>query len=379
VSYRYNFQDLFSEDLVAVSIMFDPRIAEHAKIVVNHSVKVKRDDFVLILSCAEARDLMVQIAAEIGSSGASYIVLDNSDSVERSYILAANDETLSKMPPQLYNLIRDSDAFINLSQFTKSNNKEMSDIPPHKLQVLGSVVGQLSALIETKRWNITLHPTPSAAQDANMSFEAYCDFVYSAVLRDWSKMEAQMKVLYDKMSPTDQVRIVGKETDISMSIKGRKPIIDKGENNLPGGEVFTSPIDSTVNGSVYFDLPIIYFGQEIDGCRLVFKDGVIVEHSAEVGSELLEQMLAIDEGAKRVGELGIGMNRGISTFTKNILFDEKMGDSIHMAVGRSFEEAGGTNKSMIHIDMLKAMKEGGTVYFDGEPVYEKGRFVWEIA
>jgi aminopeptidase len=179
------------------------------------------------------------------------------------------------------------------------------------------------------------------------------------------------------MQRADQVRIVGKETDISMSIKGRKPIIDSGEKNLPGGEVFTSPVDASVNGRVYFDLPIVYLGHEVSGCRLTFKDGLVVESSAEQGSEMLEEMLEIDPGAKRVGELGIGMNRGINRFTRNILFDEKMGDTIHMAVGLSFEEAGGTNKSAIHIDMLKSMKISGAIYFDGEPVYKEGRFIWE--
>jgi aminopeptidase len=357
--------------------MPDPRIAEHAKIVVNHSCKVKRGEFVLILSSPEAKDLTIQIVAELGKIGAQYVVLDFQNSVNRSYFLAADDETLSVFPKQIFNLINDSDVLINLAQFTTSNTSEMSDVPPDKFQLFSRSAKELNEVIDKKRWNITLHPTDALAQDAKMSFEAYSDFVYSAVNRDWAKMHQEMMVLYDKMISSSRARIVGKDTDISMSIKGRKPIIDSGEKNLPGGEVFISPVDTSVNGTVFFDLPIIFLGREISGCHLVFKDGFVVESKAEEGSDVLQAMLSADEGAKRIGELGIGMNRGISQFTRNILFDEKMGDTIHMAVGRAFEESGGTNKSAIHIDMLKSMKEGGTIYFDDDAVYQNGKFVWE--
>lgn len=355
--------------------MPDPRVAEHAKIVVNYSCAVKKNDFVVILASAEAADLITEMAAQLGKIGAHYIVLNNDPSFNRAYTLAASDETLSVLPSQVLNLVKESDVLINIFSF--SNSQELSDVSPHKMQTVARAQAPLSPIVLSKRWNITLHPTKALAQDAKMSFEAYSDFVYSATLQDWSKKVAEMRVLYDKMIASKRVHIVGKDTDISFSIEGRKPIIDGGEKNLPGGEVFVSPIDSTVNGRVYFDLPIIYAGHEIKGARLVFKNGEAVEFSAEEGSDLLKEMLAADEGAKRLGELGIGMNRGINKFTKNILFDEKMGDTIHMAVGQSFEESGGINKSAIHIDMIKNMKEGGTVYFDDAPIYSSGKFAWE--
>jgi aminopeptidase len=146
---------------------------------------------------------------------------------------------------------------------------------------------------------------------------------------------------------------------------------------MPSGEVFVSPVETDVEGEVYFDLPVIYLGHEIRGARLSLRKGVVVESKAEEGEEFLRMMLQVDEGARRLGELGIGMNRGVDRFTRNILFDEKMGDTIHMAVGRAYEETGGTNKSAIHIDMIKSMKDGGTICFDDVPVYEKGRFAWE--
>jgi aminopeptidase len=355
----------------------DTRIAQHAKIIVDHSCKVKKDDFVLIMGCQEARDLIVEIASELGRIGASYIVLQGDDAFSRAYYLAASEETLSKLPSQVLNLYKECDVLINLSQESKTNSFEMSDVPAHKLQVSRMARRAMGDAILDKRFTITLHPTEARAQAAGMSYETYLDYVYSAILRDWAKMRSEMSVLTDKMSTADRVRIVGKDTDISMSIKGRAALIDSGEKNLPGGEVYTSPVDASVNGQVFFDMPIIYSGHEINGCRLVFKDGVAVELSAEKGSDLIKEMLAVDDGARRLGELGIGMNRGISKFTKSILFDEKMGDTVHMAVGRSFEEAGGTNKSAIHIDMIKNLKSGGAIYFDDEPIYQEGKFVWE--
>lgn len=357
--------------------MGDPRVSEHAKIVVNYSCQVKKNDFVVILGTPEAHDLVVAVASELGKVGAHYAVLDVDPEVQRAYSLAADDETLSTPSPQMLNMIKEADVLINIGQVTKSNTQEMSDVSAHKLQLAAIALRPVLEALENKRWNITLHPTRALAQDAKMSFEAYCDFVYSATLRDWPKMASGMKVLADRMATAKTVHIVGKETDITFSIEGRKPLVDGGEKNLPGGEVFVSPVDTSVNGKVYFDLPINYSGRDIKGARLTFKNGEVVESSAEEGSETLNEMLAADEGAKRLGELGIGMNRGIDRFTKSVLFDEKMGDTIHMAVGHAFEESGGTNKSAIHIDMIKSMKEGGAIYFDDVPVYEKGKFVWE--
>jgi aminopeptidase len=357
--------------------MVDPRVSEHAKILVNYSCKVRRGDFVVVTSNPEAYDLAVQIASELGKVGAQFLVLDTGASIRRASLLSSDEETISTLPTQSLNLMKECDALINISTLTTSNSQEWSDVPPHRLQLDARARRPLNEAIQSKRWNITLHPTRALAQDAKMSFEGYCDFVYSAILRDWPKFVSEMKVLSDRMAAAKKVHIVGKDTDISFSLEGRSPIIDGGEKNLPGGEVFVSPVDSTVNGEVYFDLPVNYLGRDIRGARLSFRGGQVLEAKAEEGAETLKEMLAVDEGARRLGELGIGMNRGIDRFTKNALFDEKMGDTIHMAVGNSFVESGGTNRSAIHIDMIKSMKDQGGVYFDDAPVYENGKFVWE--
>jgi aminopeptidase len=355
----------------------DPRVLEHARIIVEHSCKVKKNDFVLITSNPEVQELVIAIAAQLGKVGAQYVVIDQSSSISRSYMLAADDETLSVLSPMMLEVIKGADVLINLSQASTSNSQEMSDVPPHKLQVMAVSMRPLVEIIDQKRWNITLHPTQGLAQEAKMSFEAYSDFVYSAIIRDWPKMASEMKVLADKMAATKTVHILGKDTDITFSIEGRKPLVDGGEKNLPGGEVFISPIDSSVEGHVYFDLPINFMGHDVKGARLSFKNGQVVESSAEEGTEILKALMSADPGAGRVGELGIGMNRGIDRFTKNILFDEKMGDTIHMAIGRAFAESGGTNQSAVHIDMIKTMKEGGKILFDDTPIYANGKFSWE--
>ena len=357
--------------------MTDPRIAEHAKIIVNYSCKVKRNDFVIISANPESHELVVALASELGKAGARFLVIDADDRVRRSYALTADEETLSTFPPQLLSLFKEADVFINVGALSSSNTQEMSDVPPEKLQASARAWGPLAQIMEGKRWNLTLHPTKALAQEARMSYESYCDFVYSAILRDWSKFESEMRVLSDRMATTKRVRVVGRNTDITLSIEGRRPKISAGDHNMPSGEVFVSPVETEVEGEVYFDLPLIFLGHEIRGVQLSFRKGVVVESKAEEGGEFLNGMLGVDEGAKRLGELGIGMNRGIDRFTRNVLFDEKMGDTIHMAVGLAFEESGGTNKSAIHIDMIKSMKDGGAVYFDGAPIYEKGKFVWE--
>jgi len=355
----------------------DPRVTEHAKLIVNYSCKVKRGDFVLITANAGSQDLVVALVHELGKVGAQHLVIGTDDRVSRAFAMAADRETLSVLPPQLLNLFRDADVCINVGAFSGSNTQELADVPAEKLQALAQAFGPIGEVMQSKRWNLTLHPTNALAQEARMSYESYCDFVYSAILRDWPKFESEMRVLSDRMASAKRVRVVGKETDITLSVEGRRPKVSSGDHNMPSGEVFVSPVETDTDGDVYFDLPVLFLGHEIRGARLSLRNGAVVESKAEEGEELLKKMLLVDEGAKRLGELGIGMNRGIDRFTRNILFDEKMGDTIHMAVGRGYEETGGTNKSAIHIDMIKSMKEGGMLYFDDAIVYEKGKFVWE--
>jgi aminopeptidase len=353
----------------------DPRVAEHAKILVNYSCQVKKGDFVLIQGSDQALPLLRAAAAEIGRAGAHFLVNFQDASINRAFLLAADDDTIEAYPSQKLELFKTCDVFINI--ISSSNVFASSDVPAEKMKLATKSNALIFPLLQTKRWCITLHPTPALAQEAHKSLEAYSDFVYGATLRDWQKMASEMQTLAEKFAKAKTVKIVGKDTDISFSIEGRKPIVDDGKQNLPGGEVFVSPVESTVNGTVYFDFPVMYFGREVSGVRLRFKNGEVVDSSAEQGEEVLREIISTDEGARRLGELGIGMNRGIKDFSKNMLFDEKLGDTIHMALGQAIEESGGTNKSAVHVDILKRMKVGGAIYFGDEAIYKDGKFSWE--
>ena len=233
-----------------------------------------------------------------------------------------------------------------------------------------------------KRWVGTQFPASGNAQKAEMSTEAYEDFVYRAVDRDWDEQrefQAQMVEILDEAS---EVRIVsGEETDLTMSVDGMIPENDADDANMPGGEVFTAPVPDSVEGTVHFDLPRMWRGQEILDARLTFEDGEVVEYSASQHEDALDEILETDDGARRLGELGIGMNRGIDQFTYNMLFDEKMGDTVHMALGRAYEENVGEdrerNDSSIHVDMITDMSEDSYIEVDGEVVQRDGTFVFE--
>ncbi|MCW4055480.1 MAG: aminopeptidase, partial [Candidatus Bathyarchaeota archaeon] len=231
------------------------------------------------------------------------------------------------------------------------------------------------------KWALLPYPINAQAQEASMSLEEYEDFVYRSCMVDkenpieeWRKIgRAQEKTcgLLDRVS---QIRIVGEDTDLNLTVKGRKWINSDGKRNMPSGEVFTAPIEDSTDGTIRFTYPGIYAGKEVENITLTFKAGRVVSASAAKGSELLQEIIKI-EGADRPGEVAVGINYGINKFTKNMLFDEKMGGTIHMALGNSYPESGGLNRSAIHWDLLKDMKKGGEIYADGKLIYKDGEFL----
>jgi aminopeptidase len=234
----------------------------------------------------------------------------------------------------------------------------------------------------SKRWCLTQYPAPAFAQLAEMSTEAYEDFVWDAVLKDWAAQRDHQEQLVDILAETDEIRIVsGDTTDIRMRIGGNTPINDSAERNLPGGEVFTAPIVDSVEGEVLFDKPLYHQSREIEDVHLRFADGEVVEHSAGKNEEVLTGVFETDAGARRLGELGIGMNRDIDRFTYNMLFDEKMGDTVHMAVGMAYEDTvadeNETNESAVHVDMIVDMADDSRIEADGETIQRNGRFIFE--
>jgi aminopeptidase len=235
------------------------------------------------------------------------------------------------------------------------------------------------------RWCGTQYPTHADAQEASMSLSEYEDFVYGAGFLDkedpsaeWKRISLEQQKWTKYLDTKSELHIIAEETDIKVCIKNRKWINCDGRVNFPDGEVFTSPVENEINGYITFSFPGIFAGKEVEGIRLEVKDGLVVKASAKKGEELLNSLLNTDEGAKRFGEVAIGTNYGIQKFTRNMLFDEKIGGTIHFAIGDSMEDAVGRNRSVLHWDMLCDMRKGGKIFADGELFYENGYFIDKI-
>ena len=233
-----------------------------------------------------------------------------------------------------------------------------------------------------KKWTLTLFPTEAYAQDAEMSLRDFEDFVYGATFSDeddpvkaWQDLKKRQDGLISKLEGAKEVQIIGPGTDLWMSIAGRTFINSAGTHNMPSGEVFTGPVEDSAEGVIAYDYPVVNQGREIDGIRLVFEKGKVVEATATKNQDFLLKMLDMDPGARRLGELGIGTNFKIQRFIKTILFDEKIGGTIHLALGASYAETGGKNSSGLHWDMIKDLRKGGELRIDGKAIQKDGKFL----
>jgi aminopeptidase len=358
----------------------DPRIREHAEVICEHSIDLQPGDNVVINAAPVAEDLLVALQEVIGDRGAKPITLygGRDSRLDRAY-LRAHDEDF-ETPEHALAMIEETDAYIAVRG--GDNVTETSDIDPAIRAAHSKAHKPIQEERLSKRWCLTQYPVPAHAQLAEMSTEGYENFVWDAVLKDWDAVRDHQAQLVDILEGADEVHIVaGEETDITMSIAGNPPLNDYGEKNLPGGEVFTAPDPASVEGRVHFDKPLYHQGREVTDVRLEFEEGEVVSHSAGKNEAVLTNVLETDEGARRLGELGIGMNRDIDRFTYNMLFDEKMGDTVHLAVGRAYADtvSGGNerNDSAVHVDMIVDMSEDAFIEVDGETIQRDGTFVFE--
>ncbi|WP_227131068.1 aminopeptidase [Halorubellus salinus] len=357
----------------------DERLHEHAEIIVDHCTRVEPGDNVLVQAPTEAEDLGVAVMEKLGDIGATATLNLGSSRASRAYQLAMDDDDW-ETPEHVLAMAEKTDVSISIR--ADSNTFESSDVPPETNQARQQEMRPLMDEMMDKRWLLTQYPAPGNAQDAEMSTEAYADFVFDAVNKDWDEQEAFQANMVEILDDADEVRIVsGDTTDVTMSVGGNPTKNDWAEHNLPGGEVFTAPRPESVEGEVLFDMPVMVQSREITNVRLVFEGGEVVEHSADKNEEVLTSVLNTDEGAKRLGELGIGMNRDIDRFTYNMLFDEKMGDTVHMAIGRAYDDTVGedneVNQSAVHQDMIVDMSEDSRIEVDGEVVQRNGTFKFE--
>ncbi len=356
-------------------MLADPRISEHARILVEYSTNIQAGDMVYIISDLDAHPLAVEVVKQIAGKGAAALVILDSSEISRGFMDSATQQAIDLFPEHQMAAIQASDVLIRLR--SPSNTRALAGVDPKRLMQRSKTTRPISDEILTKRWCLTIHPNSALAQEAKMSLTDYQNFVYQATLRDWEKEAKTMRKLRDKLQEAPTIRFIGKESDLRASTKDRLWVASEGTHNMPSGEVFVSPVEKSVEGHIYFDIPFLYAGTEIQGVKLEFKKGKVVKYSAERGQEALEALLEVDEGAKYLGEMAIGTNRGIQQYTLNMLFDEKIGDTIHCALGNAYPECKGTNKSAVHVDMIKTMKQEGLILAGDLPIYEKGKFFWE--
>lgn len=369
--------------------MADSRVVKFARILVDHSTKVGPGDRVAVTATTAAEPLaraLYELVLERGGHPHILFELPGQDEILYAH---GGDAQLDYVSPFQRMAFEDFDVLIKAR--SELNTRGLSGVDPNRQARRQKAVSQLLAAQmrrgadNTLRWMSTLYPTNAYAMEAEMGLEDYEDFVYGAMHADdatpdpvayWQGVEADQQCIIDRIEGHDRVTLRGPNVDLSLSIKGRKFRNASGQHNLPDGEICTGPVEASANGWVRYTYPAIYQGRIVEGIQLTFESGRVVKASAERNEDFLLRMLDTDAGARYLGEFAIGTNFEINRFTRNILFDEKIGGSFHMALGAGYPETGSVNKSIIHWDMICDMRQEAEIRVDGELIYRNGQFVF---
>ncbi len=351
-----------------------------AKLLVHYSCEVKPGDHVSINVHTAAQPLARALVREVFKAGGVPLLRMSYPEYTQDMLETAPDSFFDSEPTFDLSEIRQTDAWIRVNAPENTRALQNADKGLLSRLMKRNTPVQNIRLNETK-WVGTIYPTNALAQDAGMSLEEYEQFVYDAMflldddpVQRWKDQEQYQTKLVDALSAANEIRIVGEGTDLTMNIGGRKWINSAGRRNMPCGEVFTGPIEDSANGVITYNIPSSVNGTEVENIRVRFEDGKAVEAKADKGDDLLQSQLGSDDGARFLGELGIGTNYRIQHPSKQILFDEKIGGTVHLALGRSYPETGGTNESAIHWDMITDLRQGGEIYLDGELFQKDGKF-----
>jgi aminopeptidase len=368
-------------------IMHDIRIDRWAKTLVEYSLYLKPGDIVAIHATPVATPLIEAVYREVLRAGAYPIPVIKFDSQDEVFLREASEEQLTSRPTFLEEALAQN---ITARLFIQSeiNTRALTSVDPARLALSRQSGRHISQIFRQReqagdfRWSLTLYPTIGYAQDTNMSLREFEEFVFDVCfLNDpdpvarWKELSVNQQRLVDWLKGKKKVHILGEGTDLTLSIEDRIFINSDGKRNFPSGEFFTSPVENSANGVIQYDIPSTYSGRAVEGIRLVFKEGKVVEASARVGQEILEQMLALDEGARYLGEFAFGTNTRVTRGTRNILFDEKMGGTVHLALGASYPETGGLNKSALHWDMICDLRTKGEVWVDDTLFLKDGQIL----
>jgi len=360
--------------------MRDPRASRLAKVLVGYSRGVRRGQKVLIQGPTAAEPLVLELGREVLRAGGHPMYRMAPDEASEVFYAEAGDAQLRFLPASTMAAAREADHFINI--LADTNTQALAGVDPRKQRLSESARRKYQDLVLGKgEWVLTLYPTAAYAQDAGMGIEEFESFAYAAMrvdakdpVAEWERDAEFQRKIIRRMKGARRVRLVAPGTDLALSVEGRIFISCCGKLNMPDGEVFTGPVETSAEGTVRFTYPCCYRGREVADVRLEFEGGKVVRAAAAKNEEFLRSMIGMDAGASRLGELGIGTNYGIARFTKNILFDEKIGGSVHLALGRSYAETGGRNRSALHWDMICDLRQGGRIEVDGKALQENGKF-----
>jgi aminopeptidase len=360
--------------------MLDDLVARWATLLVDYCLRVQPGETIAISAELEARPLIEACYLQVVDRGAFPIIRVELPGLSEYFVKHAPESILAHLSPISIREAEVVDGRIRIS--AETNTRSMAGIDPKRQAIVDRARYPLREMLSKKRWVITQYPTLAYANDAKMALSDYQAYVASAMFLDradpveaWQDLGRRQAGLVEFMTGVSEIRIEGQGTDLTLSVAGRTWINSDGRRNMPSGEIFTGPVETSVNGKLQCSFPVCRGGREVVGIALEFVDGKVVRASASEGEEYLLSMLDLDEGARYLGELGIGLNPGIDRFTGSILYDEKIGGTVHLALGSSYPETGGTNKSALHWDLILDTRQGGRITADGRLVMENGRWL----
>lgn len=354
----------------------DRRWTQLGDLLVTYSAGVRPDEKVMIaMGEVESFPLVRAVYEAAVRAGAYPQVQFLSEKLRHSLLQFGSERQLAWMPEIEAFGMEWADVYFGLRG--AYNLAEHWDIPSSRLSVNQAVLGRISALRwEKTRWCLVRVPNAAFAQQAGVDEETVTEMFFRACLLDWEGETRTWQEWARRLNQADHVRIVGRETDLSFSVRGRTWVVGDGRRNMPDGEVATAPVESTVNGQIYFEFPGVLGGRLVPDIRLRWTRGKLVEATASQNQDFLRAILSTDPGASMIGEFGFGTNPHVNLFCKDILIDEKIRGTVHLALGRAYPQSGGTNQSAIHWDIIKDVRTEGTVYADGQAVLENGRFLF---
>jgi len=353
-----------------------------ADLLIEYSLEVKEKENILVNSEITALPLIEKIYEKILSKNA-YPIINFSPSFDEIFFKYASDEQL--INPTIFEKFQAENIDKRLTIRSSLNPKRLSNIEPEKIQKRLKATKLLTSYMYKKRWSLTLFPTIGYAIEAEMSLNDFNSFFSKALflncdnpINSWNELHDKQQKIINLIGNKKNIHIKSKNVDLKFNVENRKWINSDGKTNMPSGEIYTSPHVKSFNGFYKSSFPSTKYGKEIDGIYLEFKDGKLIKANAKKNEKYFLKLLETDEGSKQIGEFGIGLNYNIQKSIKNILFDEKIGGTVHIALGNSYPNAGGKNKSAIHLDIITDLRNDGEIYFDNELLYKNGKFLIEM-